>query len=163
MASFRFPVRQLHPALQGFANEMESFVDHVLNSSDCANGSECSSNGAGREEAKKCYVPLMDIYESESAYDLYLDLPGVKTEQVKLEMHEDRLLVSGTRVNSHTASDATSHRVERSTGDFSRSIRLPKQVDSDKITASIESGVLHIVVPKQVKPSPRTIEIRTGS
>lgn len=163
MASFRFPVRQLHPALQGFANEMESFVDHVLNNTECGNGADCNSNGSCRDEAKKCYVPLMDIYESEGAYDLYLDLPGVKTEQVKLEMHEDRLLVSGSRVVAHAASESTSHRMERSMGEFSRSIRLPKQVDSEKITASFENGVLHIVVPKQSKPSPRTIEIRTVS
>ena len=91
-----------------------------------------------------------------------MDLPGVKPDAVKLEMQEDRLAVSGVRNALTHAEGVSSHRVERTSGPFSRSIQMPKQVDVDKIGADFDNGVLHVVLPKQAKPMPRTIEIKSN-
>ena len=156
MVHFRFPIRQLPVALQDFATDMETIVDQVFNQGDCK-GEKCDStvtNGVFR--------PAIDIYESELQFDLFVDLPGAKADAVKLEMAEDRLVVSGNRIATSVVEGASAHRVERLSGDFSRSIQLPKQLDAEKIEARFENGVLHVVLPKQSKPTPRTIEIKTN-
>lgn len=154
MVHFRFPIRQLPVALQDFATEMETIVDHVLNQSECkADGCECPPNASA-------YIPAMDILEHESQYTLLMDLPGVSLENVKIEMQEDRLVVSGTRNDEKAAEGVSIHRQERTVGAFSRTVRLPKQLDVDKIEATFDNGVLNVTLPKLAKPSPRTIEIK---
>jgi HSP20 family protein len=159
MVHFRFPIHQLPPALQGFASDMETIVDQVLN-----NKSECKPEGC--ESGQGCtstYTPALDIVETEASYSLLLDLPGVKIDAVQLEMQEDRLLVSGTRAGSTNAENVQVHRQERTVGAFSRSIRLPKLLDLEKIEANFDNGVLQITLPKQAKSLPRTIPIKAGS
>ena len=156
MVHFRFPIRQLPIALQDFATDVETIVDQVFNQGDCK-GAKCES-----PEAANAFRPAIDIYESELQFDLYIDLPGVKPDAVKLEMQEDRLAVSGVRTALTQLEGVSAHRIERSSGPFSRSIQLPKQLDVDKIDAHFDNGVLHVVLPKQCKPTPRTIEIKTN-
>ncbi len=155
MVHFRFPIRQLPVSLQDFATDVESIVDQVFNQGDCK-GEKCESTGAA-----KSFRPAVDIYESELQFDLYMDLPGVKTDAVKIEMLDDRLIVSGSRAAPSHDEGASAHRIERTDGQFSRSIQLPKQLDVDKIGAHFDNGVLHVVLPKQPKPVARTIEIKT--
>ena len=156
MVHFRFPIRQLPVALQDFATDMETIVDQVFNQGDCK-GEKCEST-----VANGVFRPAIDIYESELQFDLFVDLPGVKADAVKLEMAEDRLVVSGNRIATSIGEGASAHRVERLSGDFSRSIQLPKKLDAEKIEAHFDNGVLHVVLPKQSKPTPRTIEIKTN-
>ncbi len=161
MTYFRFPVRRLPTVLHDFASEMESIVDHVLNSGECKNGpcgeGECSDAKGAQ------YAPSLDVVESDTRYDLYLDLPGVKPDQVKVEMHEDRLQISGSRTPIEREPGTTAHRSERVSGTFQRFVRLPKQVDVDKIEAVFDLGVLHVALPKQAQATSRTIEVRTVS
>ncbi len=154
MVHFRFPIRQLPVALQDFATEMETIVDHVLNQGECkADGCECPPKTS-------TYTPAMDILENESQYTLLMDLPGVSLENVKIEMQEDRLVVTGNRNDEKTGDGVSFHRHERTVGPFSRTVRLPKQLDADKIEATFDNGVLRVTLPKLAKPSPRTIEIK---
>ncbi len=156
MVHFRFPIRQLPVSLQDFASDMETIVGQVFNQGECK-GEKCDS-----AEATSTFRPAIDIFESEQQFDLYVDLPGIKPDAVKLEMQEDRLAVSGVRTAPTQAEGFSALRVERSNGPFSRSILLPKQLDIEKIDADFNNGVLHVVLPKQTKPSPRTIEIKTS-
>jgi len=155
MVHFRFPIHQLPSALQDFASEMETIVDKVLNKNDC-------NSESGAKPDSKGYTPAVDIYETDTQYSLYMDLPGVAAESVKIAMQDERLVVNGTRVGLSIMEGVSIHRHERTTGAFSRSIRLPKQLDADKIEAHFDNGVLHVLLPKQVKAEPRTIEIKTG-
>jgi HSP20 family protein len=157
MVHFRFPIHQLPSALQDFATDVEHMVDHVLNQK-----GECKA-GACDETSGSCdtYSPAVDIYESELHYDLYVDLPGVKPDGVTIEMLDEKLVIKGSRSAVACGDAVKTHRQERALGAFSRSIRLPKQLDADKIEAHFENGVLRVVLPKQPKPSPRTIEIKT--
>jgi HSP20 family protein len=156
MVHFRFPIRQLPVSLQDFATDVESIVEQVFNQGDCKGG-KCEPS-----ESTSAFRPAFDIYEADQQFDLYMDLPGVKPESVKLEMHEDRLLVSGVKPALEKGEGVSAHRVERTSGPFSRSIQMPKQLDSEKIEADFDNGVLHVVFPKLAKPSPRTIEIKTS-
>lgn len=164
MVHFRFPIDQLPSALQDFASEMETIVDQVFHKSESKdeNGAQTSQN---REscEANVAFTPPMDIYETEMQYNVYMDLPGVKPEVVKIEIQDERLVVSGTRDAAVQGQKLSVHRQERTAGKFSRSLRLPKKLDAEKIEARFDNGVLHVVLPKQAKPIPRTIEIKTTS
>lgn len=160
MVHFRFPIRQLPAALQDFASEMETIVDQVFNQSECKTdrtGERCEV-----PVDAKAFTPAIDIYESEAQFDLYVDLPGVKADAIKLEMQEEKLVVSGTRGAVAQGAGVSPHRVERVVGNFSRAIRLPKQTDVERISADFDNGVLHVALPKQLKQRPRTIEIKTN-
>jgi HSP20 family protein len=109
------------------------------------------------------YAPTLDITESPEAYEVHVDLPGVRPEDVKLEMHDGKLVISGTRSISSDQKEKAFHRMERVSGSFSRVISLPTEVDPEKIDASYEHGVLRIVIPKAVKQQPKKIAIRTSA
>ncbi len=109
------------------------------------------------------FAPTLDIVESPEAYEIHVDLPGVQPNDVKVEMHEGRLVISGKRSTGSEQKDKNYHRVERVSGSFSRVISLPSEVDVEKIDASYEHGVLQISLPKAVKQQPRKIEIRTST
>lgn len=157
MVHFRFPIHQLPSALQDFASDVENIVDHVLNQK-----GECANNNCSGDQACDEYSPSIDIYEVEGRYDLYVDLPGVKLDDVTIEMLDERLIIKGKRPLVPQDDSLKVHRQERMLGNFSRTVRLPKQLDAEKIEAHFENGVLHIVLPKQPKPTARTIEIKTA-
>jgi HSP20 family protein len=156
MVHFRFPIHQLPSALQEFATDVETIVDHVLKSKGDCSGEACESNGACEG-----YTPSIDIVEADTQYNLYVDLPGVKAADVSIEVLDEKLTISGTRHVVEHGETANVHRRERVSGKFSRSVRLPKQLDTEKIEAQFDNGVLHIALPKQPKPVARTIEIKT--
>ena len=124
MVHFRFPIDQLPSALQDFASEMETIVDQVFHKSESKDesGVQTSQN---REscEANVAFTPPMDIYETEMQYNVYMDLPGVKPEAVKIEIQDERLVVSGTRDAALQGQKLSVHRQERTAGKFSRSLR----------------------------------------
>lgn len=156
MVHFRFPIRQLPVALQDFATDVETIVDQVFNQGECKGG-KCDTSATN-----SAFRPAVDIYENDQQFDLYMDLPGVASDAVKLEVLDDRLIVSGNRAAPAHGEGVSAHRVERMSGQFSRSIQLPKQLDSENIGAHFNNGVLHVVLPKKAKPAARTIEIKTN-
>jgi HSP20 family protein len=155
MTRFQFPVRNLPMPIQELATEMEHIVDRMFPRPTC--------NDSGCDTAALAYSPAMDVSENETQYVVSLDLPGVQIGDVKLEVHEDRLSISGTRSAANRPEGTQYHREERSFGAFQRTLVLPKNVDSDKVEASYQAGVLEVVVPKIAKAQPRTVEIRTAS
>ncbi len=109
------------------------------------------------------YVPSLDVAETNEAFEVAIDLPGVKPEDVKVEMHDGKLLVSGQRSAVKDTQEKNYHRIERNSGSFYRLIGLPADVNIDRIDANYDHGVLHITLPKLAKQQPKKIEIRTGS
>jgi len=105
------------------------------------------------------FTPALDIRETDEEYWLLFDLPGVRPEDVSIEVNGQMLTVSGTRVPS--AEPGTAQQIERPFGSFVRNLTLPKGVDSDTITADYAHGVLALKVPKPATAKPKKITIPT--
>ena len=113
--------------------------------------------------ALRRWVPATDLIEGESEFVLKADLPGLAKEDVKIEVVEGVLSISGERKSEHEDRKGGYYRIERASGSFMRSLRLPEGVDAGAITANFENGVLEIHVPKPAQPQPQRVEIAVGS
>jgi len=103
------------------------------------------------------FQPRIDLNETENHYMASFDMPGVKKDDIKIEMRGRQLVVTGERRSEIKNS---SH---RTTGKFERAFTLPESVDAEKIEAHYEDGVLNIALPKAEAAKPRTIEIQTAN
>ena len=107
------------------------------------------------------WVPSMDAWETEQAFVVQVDLPGLTPEQVDVSFDRNTLTVRGTRSDT-IPTDKGEKRVffvERSPGSFSRTLRFPQYVEASKIDAKFENGVLTVTVPKSEAARPRKITI----
>ncbi|KAK8941123.1 17.9 kDa class I heat shock protein [Platanthera zijinensis] len=107
----------------------------------------------------------IDWKETPEAHYFKADLPGLKKEEVKVEVVEGRVLqISGERRKEQEEKSDRWHRVERSSGKFLRRFRLPENAKVDSVTAAMENGVLTVAVPKEEakKPEVKSIEISGG-
>jgi len=105
------------------------------------------------------WMPAMDLVETDEHFVLRADLPGLSEEDVKIELEDSVLTVSGERRAEHEQRKEGYHRVERAFGAFSRTLTLPEGVDGDAITASFDKGVLEVRIPKPEVRKPRRISI----
>lgn len=95
--------------------------------------------------------PSVDLYETPEAFILEADLPGVKGEDVKVEMENGDLVLQGRRSLEKIHSDGHFHTMERCSGEFTRRMKLPESVDKNAIQAEFKDGVLHVILPKAKK------------
>jgi HSP20 family protein len=109
------------------------------------------------------WLPATDIVESDTHLLLRADLPGVAEEDIHVELNGDILTISGQRKSEHEARGNGFLRVERSSGSFRRSVRLPEGVDAEGISATFERGVLEVSVPKPEQVKPRKVQITLGT
>ncbi|HEX4926244.1 MAG TPA: Hsp20/alpha crystallin family protein [Bdellovibrionales bacterium] len=105
------------------------------------------------------FNPACDIEEQDDHFRISVDLPGVSKDDVKVEVVDNRLVISGER--KHEKKEG-GRRSERYYGRFERSFMLPTAIDVDKIEARYENGVLELAVPKAESAKPRTVQIQTG-
>jgi HSP20 family protein len=106
------------------------------------------------------FTPLLDVRETTDDYIVLADLPGVKSEDVTIEVNDQVLTIAGSRVPVETGE---SQLVERPYGSFVRSLTLPKGVDSEQIKADYADGVLELHIPKPAEIKPKKISISSGS
>lgn len=150
MTRVPLPARRQGP-FEDFSSDIERMFDSVLGRT----FGTMLRNGANEK-----FVPTLDLAESGDSYEVHVDLPGIKPDEVKVELHEGHLVISGQRELSTERKEKNYHYVERSSGAFLRSVALPGEVDHDKIDAQFDNGVLRIKLPKSVKAQPKKIEIR---
>jgi HSP20 family protein len=109
------------------------------------------------------FVPLADVTVSDSDMVLTMDIPGVRAEDLDVEFLDGYLVVRGVRQRPDLPEGTTWSHVERAFGQFERRIRVPEGIDADRIMASVDNGVLSLIVPKPERLKPRTIPIAAGT
>ena len=103
--------------------------------------------------------PAIDIEESNGNLMVRAEIPGMTKEDIKVSVKEDMLKISGERKQENKTKEKTFHRIERSYGKFERIIRLPSEVDADKVKASYKDGVLNVTLPKPESMQPKQIDV----
>jgi len=115
----------------------------------------------GSEESRSAvWAPQTDLVETDEDFQLRLDVPGMSTEDIDINLQNGTLTVSGERTSERTDEGEDYVRVERAFGTFHRTFTLPDTVDQANIEATYEDGVLRINVPKTEESTRRQIEIQ---
>jgi HSP20 family protein len=112
--------------------------------------------------ATPAWAPALDIAERKDAYLVTVELPGVKLDDLQITLEDGLLTIQGERHSTDDAADQNFYRVERRYGSFRRAITLPAHVMADEVEASIEDGVLRILVPKAEEARPKRIQVNPG-
>jgi len=112
-----------------------------------------------RQPSVSKWYPAVDVLESKDSYLIHAELPGMKREDIKVEVKDGALVLSGERKSEKPAEGVEYRHTERVAAKFCRSFTLPETVKQDGIEASYKDGVLEIRVPKVEKARPRQIEI----
>jgi HSP20 family protein len=108
------------------------------------------------------WQPHFDVRETKESFIFKADLPGVKKEDIKVELTGNRLQISGRREEEKEAKEDTYYTYERNYGSFSRMFTLPEGVDVEHIKTDLADGVLSLVIPKRVEAQARQIPINIG-
>ncbi|MGH9474765.1 MAG: Hsp20/alpha crystallin family protein [Terriglobales bacterium] len=104
------------------------------------------------------WAPRADVVENEQGYLLDLDLPGVKREELNIQVDHETVTIKGERKLG--ASPEAYHRVERPYGSFSRMFLLPDFVNPAAIEAKLSDGVLHLMLPRREEAKPKQIQVQ---
>jgi HSP20 family protein len=110
-------------------------------------------------DARRRWIPAMDLVETGEHYVLRADLPGLSEEDVSIELEDSVLTISGERKTKHQPQEQGYYRLERAFGAFSRSLTLPEGVDPENVQAQFDRGVLEVTIPKPEQKKPRTVTI----
>ena len=104
-------------------------------------------------------VPSMDAWETEQAFVVELDLPGVTPEQVDISFDRNTLTIKGSRATAAEQNEKRVFIAERTQGQFTRTLRFPQWIDANGIDAKFANGVLTVTVPKSEAAKPRKIQV----
>ena len=114
-----------------------------------------------KEEAMSIadWSPLVDITEDEKEYVVKAEVPEMKKEDIKLNVHDDVLTISGERKYEKEEKGKKYHRVERAYGSFVRSFTMPEDADGTKVSAEYKDGVLNLTLPKKANGSTKRVPV----
>jgi len=102
------------------------------------------------------FLPKVDIIENETSYELHVAAPGLSKEDFNIELNDNFITVSGERKFLNEKNEKNYHSIETQYGSFSRSFSLPENVDSSKINAKYNNGILELTIPKDEKKAIKT-------
>ncbi|MBH50024.1 MAG: heat-shock protein [Candidatus Marinimicrobia bacterium] len=125
-------------------NEWDNFLDDFF--------------GKSTETKSEHWLPSVDIHENKIEFNLTADLPGLSKKDVKINIDDSVLTVSGERLYPEKRTDV--YIIERGYGKFNRSFTLPENVNIDKISASFKNGELKIILPKTEQTISKSKEIK---
>ncbi len=109
--------------------------------------------------ALSAWKPLVDIFDKDDAIVIHAELPGVKKEDVSIEVKDNVLTLRGERTESKEIKEDKYYRKERTFGSFHRAFTLPAAVNPDSIKATFKDGVLEIEIPKPEEQKPKQVKI----
>ena len=106
------------------------------------------------------FMPAVDIQETDNEFLVRADLPGVKKEEIKIQVADGVLAIEGERRQDKEEKGKRFHKVEREYGRFVRRFALPIEIDGEKVRAEFKDGVLNVVLPKAPAAKPTHIEVK---
>lgn len=130
-----------------FRKEMDGLMERFFGAEN--NGGEIAN-----------WTPRLNLSENENSYEVTVDLPGMKPEDVNVELRHGDLWITGNRQGESEEKSKTYHRIERYYGEFRRVMRLGDDVEPENVEADYKDGVLHISVPKSETAKTKRIEIK---
>lgn len=119
-----------------------------------------TSETPARVRARNYAAPPVDIYENKDELLLVADVPGVSRQNVSLSFEKDQLTIEAHR--SDESEQSVLSREYSAAVDYRRTFVVPRGIDTDKISAEIDAGVLKVHLPKHASLKPRQIEIKSG-
>jgi HSP20 family protein len=149
------PTKDLLPSLQRTASSAFAPLQRELN-----RFFEDLGEGWGAMTELKL-SPRIDAIDTDKGLEVTVELPGLKKDDVKITAEDDMLTISGEKKSQHETREDNYRMVERSYGQFSRSIYLPRSLEPAKISASMSDGILKVFVPKRDGVQTKTIEIQS--
>lgn len=105
------------------------------------------------------WSPAVDIYDSKDNVMVKADIPGLTKDDIEVTVQGDTLFIKGEKKQEKEVKEKDYIRTERFYGNFQRAVRLPAEVQSDKVEATYKNGVLELVLPKSEKAKPKQIKL----
>ena len=133
----------------GMLNQLRKEMDRAFELSGGENGSVVTSD----------WTPAVDVKESDNAFTIIADIPGVDPKDIEVHMENGILTIKGEREAEKKEEKEGYKRIERSYGSFYRRFTMPDTANADKIAAKSKNGVLEITIPKHEKVQPRKISV----
>ena len=146
--SFGVPAWRLRSPF-GDLERMRTQLDSLF---DAISGESGAALGAG-------VFPAINITETKDDYFVRAELPGIKNDELQLDIKEKTLTIAGERKIETEPGEARYHRRERKAGKFSRAIALPGEVDTGNVDAKLAEGILTVRISKSEKAKPRQISV----
>jgi HSP20 family protein len=121
------------------------------------------ASGGDESLATSSFAPAVDVYEDEHTVTLKIEVPGIDEKDIDVRIENNTLTVHGERKIGKEEKEENYRRVERQYGSFTRTFNLPTTVDSEKVSANYDKGVLQIALPKKAEAKPKQIKVNLGS
>ncbi len=112
------------------------------------------------QERSQWFNPTFDVRETNDAFILMADVPGMAEKDIDIQLTSNRLVISGQRTMEEEQKGETHYRTERSWGSFSRTFTLPAEIDSNKVSAEMKNGVLTVQLPKTGESMTKKITVQ---
>lgn len=124
-----------------------------------------SYRGGSQDESltTSSFAPAVDVYEDEHNVTLKIEVPGIEEKDIDIRLENNTLTVHGERKIEKEEKEENYRRVERQYGSFTRTFNLPTTVDSEKVSATYDKGVLKIALPKKAEAKPKQIKVNVGT
>ncbi|MFZ0138143.1 MAG: Hsp20/alpha crystallin family protein [Candidatus Sulfotelmatobacter sp.] len=118
----------------------------------------------GQDEslATSSFAPAVDVYEDEHNVTLKIEVPGIDEKDIDVSLENNTLTVHGERKIEKEEKEENYRRVESQYGSFTRTFNLPPTVDSEKVSAIYDKGVLKVTLPKKAEAKPKQIKVSVG-
>ncbi|KAF5813487.1 putative small heat shock protein HSP20 [Helianthus annuus] len=156
-------------SLMGLDTPFLRNLQHILESTDNTTGNKSNNGGPSRayvRDARAMAATPADVKEYPNSYAFIVDMPGLKSGDIKVQVEDDNVLViSGERNREEEKEGAKYVRMERRIGKFMRKFALPENANTDKISAVCQDGVLTVTVEKLPPPEPKkpkTIQVQVA-
>lgn len=105
------------------------------------------------------WSPRLDVSETEKAVEIVVDLPGLEKQDISVALEDNLLTIKGERKEEKESKDKRFHTIERRSGSFYRALRLPVEVENEKIEAQFKDGVLTLTLPKNQEAKKKVTQI----